>query len=192
MRSWRRCRMSLPAADPPRAAPARREQRREHLDGLQDDAVGEAGAGADAVGREHDQAGGLEDADVRGGRGQDRADVDRQQHRGGRHERGLRLQAEREHDRVAGQPLQRPGEQLAGDRGAAVARTREHRPAPGGPGAAARSTAPATRRTRSEPRTLAQAQQARARRPRAARPRPARATRRDHARGRAREQRHAR
>ena len=110
---------------PSRAGIAERE-RRDDLDGLQDDPVGHAGARADAVGGEHDGAGGLEDAHVRGRRGQHRAEVHRQQDRRGCHQPCLGLQAEREQHRVAGEPLQRPREQLAGDRRGAVAGSREH------------------------------------------------------------------
>ena len=114
--------MSRQRRPSPSSAGTPSAQRGEDLDGLQDDPVGERRARADAVGGEHDQAGGLEDAHVRRGGGQHRADVDRQQHRGGGRQAWPGLQAEREHHHVAGEPLQRPREQLGGDRGDPVAR----------------------------------------------------------------------
>ena len=59
-------------------------QRGGDLDRLEDDPVGEGVGLADAVGRQHRHAGGLEDAEVRRRGRQRRGDVDREQHRGGR------------------------------------------------------------------------------------------------------------
>src|SRR5205807_1792308 len=73
-------RAHVPPAQP--LGEQRRDPKRErgdHLDCLQDDAVGEPGARAHAVGGEHDQAGSLEDADVRRGRRQHGRDVHGQQ-----------------------------------------------------------------------------------------------------------------
>ena len=96
------------------------------LDRLQDDPVAERVRLRDAVAAaQHDDARGLEDAEVRRRRRQHRRHVDREQHRRRGAEAGPIVEPERDEQHVAGQPLQHPGRQLRGERGAAELRVAE-------------------------------------------------------------------
>ena len=81
---------------------------------------------ADAVGREDRDAGGLEDADVRRRGGHRGRDVHGEENRGGGADACALIESERDEQRVAGDPLQRPSRQLRDCRPAAELRRPEH------------------------------------------------------------------
>ena len=114
------------------------------------DAVGERVGVADPpAGGEDADHGELEDADVRRRDGNDRGDVDGEEHRGGGADPGLAVEAERGEQRPAGAELDRPGAELRRRRRAVpdAGRGRPRgRPGPGSaPGAARRPASPAGR-----------------------------------------------